>query len=41
MLEVEQFGRCITDGENPLLSEADSFGNAKVIDEALKQIFKK
>ena len=41
MLEVEQFGRCITDGEIPLLSQEDSFGNASVIDEAIKQIFKK
>jgi D-xylose 1-dehydrogenase (NADP+, D-xylono-1,5-lactone-forming) len=41
MLEVEQFGRCITEDEKPLISEKDSFGNASAIDEALKQIFKK
>lgn len=41
MLEVEQFGRCILDGEKPLLSLEDSYQNARVIDEALKQIFKK
>ncbi len=41
MLEVEQFGRCILQGEKPLLSFEDSINNAKVIDEALKQICKK
>lgn len=41
MLEVEQFGRCILNGEDPLITYEDSLNNAKVIDEALKQIFKK
>lgn len=41
MLEVEQFGRCILDGEEPYLTYEDSLNNAKVIDEALKQIFAK
>jgi predicted dehydrogenase len=40
MLEVEQFGRCILEGEKPLITFEDSYGNARVIDEALKQIFK-
>jgi predicted dehydrogenase len=40
MLEVEQFGRCILNGEKPLITYEDSFNNAKVIDEALKQILK-
>lgn len=39
MLEVEQFGRCILEGEKPLITFEDSLNNAKVIDEALKQIF--
>lgn len=41
MLEIEQFGRCILNGEKPLLTCDDSFNNAKVIDEVLKQILKK
>jgi len=41
MLEVEQFGRCILNGEQPLLSYEESYNNAKVIDAALEQIFKK
>lgn len=39
MLEVEQFGRCILNGEKPLLTYEDSLNNAKVIDKALHQIF--
>lgn len=41
MLEVEQFGRCILNGEKPFLNYEDSLNNAKAIDAALKQIFKK
>ncbi len=41
MLEVEQLGRCILHGEKQLLTYEDSLNNAKVIDEALKQIFQK
>lgn len=41
MLEVEQLGRCILDGEEPLITFEDSLNNAKVIDEALRQIFDK
>lgn len=37
-LEVEQFGRCIMEGEVPLVTFADSIGNAIVTDEALKQM---
>jgi predicted dehydrogenase len=40
MLEVEQFGRCILDGEAPHLSLDDSYGNAVVIDKVLAQIKK-
>lgn len=39
MLEVEQFGRCILNGEKPLITFEDSLGNAKVIDAALRSIF--
>lgn len=39
MLEVEQFGRCILEGQKPLLTLEDSYNNARVIDEALKGIF--
>lgn len=38
MLEVEQFGRCLLKGEEPLLSLNDSYYNAKAIDEILRQI---
>ncbi|MHB8063820.1 MAG: hypothetical protein ACYDG2_14500 [Ruminiclostridium sp.] len=38
MLEVEQFGRCIINGENPLLSLEDSYNNAKLIDGILEQL---
>lgn len=38
MLEVEQFGRCILNGEKPLITFEDSLGNAKVIDAALSSI---
>lgn len=41
MLEVEQFGRCILNGETPLITYEDSMNNAKLIDEALEQIFEK
>ena len=40
MLEVEQFGRCILNGEKPLITFEDSLGNARVIDAALSSIFK-
>jgi predicted dehydrogenase len=40
MLEVEQFGRCILNDEKPLITFEDSLNNTKIIDEALKQIFK-
>lgn len=39
-LEVEQFGSCILEGETPLLSLDDSYGNATVIDKVLAQIMK-
>lgn len=37
-LEVEQLGRCITDGEEPAVSEAFSMANARTIDRILKAI---
>ena len=37
-LEVEQLGRCITDGETPSVSEAFSMANARTIDRILKEI---
>lgn len=38
MLEVEQFGRVITEDELPVVDETESLGNARVIDDILKQI---
>lgn len=38
-LEVEQFSRCILEGETPFYSLQDSYRNARVIDEVLRQIF--
>jgi predicted dehydrogenase len=38
MLEVEQFGRCITLGEKPLLTLEDSYNNARVIEDSLNKI---
>ncbi len=40
MLEVEQIGRCILQGEKPYITFEDSLNNARVIDEALRQIRK-
>lgn len=37
-LEVEQLGRCITDGEQPAVSEEFSMGNARTIDRILEAI---
>ncbi len=37
-LEVEQFGRCITDGESPLVSEELTMSVARTIDRILKEI---
>lgn len=37
-LEVEQLGRCITDGEQPAVSEEFSIGNAEMIDRILQEI---
>lgn len=38
MLEIEQFSRCILNGEKPLMSFEDSYYNAVVIDEVLRQV---
>ena len=40
-LEVEHFGRCILEGEKPLISIDDSYNNMLVIDQVLSQILKK
>lgn len=37
-LEVEQLGRCITDGETPYVSEEFSVANARIIDRILESI---
>lgn len=37
-LEVEQLGRCITEGETPTVSEAFSVANARIIDRILESI---
>jgi xylose dehydrogenase (NAD/NADP) len=41
MLEAEQFSRAVLGEEKPLITFDDSIGNAKVIDEALRQVFAK
>ena len=38
MLEIEQFGRCITDGENPRVTHEFSLRNARVMNRILKEI---
>lgn len=38
-LEIEQFGRCILEGEQPLVTYEDSIGNVAVTDQVLAQIF--
>ena len=37
-LEVEQLGRCITDGEKPVVTESFSLSNARTIDRILEAI---
>ncbi len=37
-LEVEQLGRCITEGESPAVSEAFTLANARMIDRILESI---
>jgi len=39
-LEIEQFGRCILDGESPLVTYEDSLGNARVTDQVLATLCK-
>ena len=38
LLEIEQMGRCITDGEKPYVSNEFSLRNARVIDRVLAEI---
>ena len=37
-LEVEQLGRCITEGETPFVTESFSVANARIIDRILDTI---
>lgn len=37
-LEIEQFGRCITEGEKPLVNPESSLRTAQIIDQVLAQI---
>ena len=37
-LEVEQFGRCITEGEAPHVSRAFTLANARTMDRILREI---
>lgn len=41
MLEVEQLGKCILEGEKPFVTIEDSYNNAKVIEAAVSQIMSK
>ncbi len=36
MMEIEQFGRCITDGEKPLVSKEESLLNARILHRAIE-----
>lgn len=36
MLEIEQFGRCILDGEQPLVSEEETLQNVRILDRAME-----
>ncbi|MDD2457392.1 MAG: Gfo/Idh/MocA family oxidoreductase [Eubacteriales bacterium] len=38
-LEIEQFGRCITDGEKPLVSHESSQLTARIMDKVLERIY--
>lgn len=40
MLEIEQFGRCILDGEKPYVSKEESLLNAKILDLAFADVEK-
>ena len=41
MLEIEQFGRCILEGEAPLITQKDTYNNALLVDRVLMQVMKK
>jgi len=34
-MEVEQFGRCILEGESPLVSKEETLLNARILDRAM------
>lgn len=36
MLEIEQFGRCILEGEKPLVSKEETLKNARILDKAFQ-----
>ena len=40
MLEIEQFGRCILEGEAPLITQQDTYNNAWLVDQVMAQIIK-
>ncbi len=38
MLEIQQFGRCILEGESPLVSKEETLLNARILDQLLDQL---
>ena len=39
MLEIEQFGRCVLEGEAPLITQRDSYYNAVIVDQVLTDVY--
>ena len=39
MLEIEQFGRCVLEGEAPLITQTDSYQNSLIIDQVLTDVY--
>ena len=37
MMEIEQFGRCILEGEKPLVSKEETLLNARILDKAFEE----
>ena len=40
MLEIEQFGRCILEGEKPYVSKEETLLNAKILDQVFADVAK-
>ncbi len=40
MLEIEQFGRCILQGESPLITQQDTYNNALLVDRVMEQVMR-